>query len=136
LDKLAAEAGMQAPVAPPIPEDVLIDYQTQYHWRRHALDPIAERLLVTRGGEIMAWAAERGVFDYAAFRAFGEHHRAGWRSWPTALRDAPPIATREAAIAAGADARALDTHLVAQWAMHRQLDAFAHLASSLYLAPP
>ena len=139
LGKLAGELGMPAPVAPPNPADPLIDYRTQYHWRRLALDPMAERALalpeVSRA--ITAWATERGAYDYAAFRAFGEHHRAGWSAWPAALRDAPPpIPTREAAIALGADAKALDTHLVAQWAMQRQLDAIAKRPASLYLDLP
>ncbi len=136
LGKLAAEAGMPAPVAPPSPDDPRIDYKTQYHWRRLALDPIAERLLVTHGAAITAWATEHDAYDYAAFRAFGEHHHAGWSKWPAKHRDAARFTTREAAIAAGADGKALDTHLVAQWAMHRQLDAFAHRASSLYLDLP
>ena len=140
LGELAAEVGMAAPVAPPNPvAEPLIDYQTQYHWRRHALDPIAERVLATPAlsREVTAWATTNAAYDYAAFRAFGEHHRAGWSAWPAALRDAPPpIPTREAAIALGADVRALDTHLVGQWAMQRQLDAFAKRAAHLYLDLP
>jgi hypothetical protein len=39
---------------------------------------MAERLFATRGGEIDAWAAESGVYDYAAFRAFGVTMQQSW----------------------------------------------------------
>ena len=75
LAALAGELGVAPPAVPPIIAGTRIDYRTQYHWRRHALDPMAERLLATRGGEIDAWAAKAGAYDYAAFRAFGEATR-------------------------------------------------------------
>ena len=138
LAQLAGEVGMPAPVAPPFDtaDDPLIDYPTQYRWRRLALDPIAERVLATRGAEVAQWATHANAYDYAAFRAFNEHHRAGWSQWPEALRTPPPIPTRAAAIGLGADAKALDTHLVAQWAMQRQLDALAQRDAKLYLDLP
>ncbi|MEO8707110.1 MAG: 4-alpha-glucanotransferase [Kofleriaceae bacterium] len=126
LHALASGVGREAPVAPPIVPDTLIDYRSQYHWRRHALDPIAERLLVTRGPEIDAWARATGTYDYAAFRAIGETTHASWRSWPAAWRDETPVITaRQEAIALGVDAAKLDTHVVAQWAMQHQLEALA-----------
>lgn len=138
LAALAALAGVPAPVAPPIIADTLIDYRAQYHWRRHALDPIARALLAdpARAAAIDAWARERGAYDYAAFRALGEQQRAGWRAWPAQLRDAPAVATRADAIALGADGAHVNTHVVAQWAMQQQLDALAQHAARLYLDLP
>jgi hypothetical protein len=72
LAALAGELGMAPPAVPPIVAGARIDYRTHYHWRRQALDPMAERLFATRGDEIDAWAAEVGAYDYAAFRA-GDH---------------------------------------------------------------
>ena len=100
---------------------------------------MAERLLATRGGEIDAWAVAAGVYDYAAFRAIGETTRSGWRALAgdagaTARR---VVATRADAIALGADAARVDSHVVAQWAMQRQLErARARGPVSLYLDLP
>ena len=136
LAPLAAMVGAPPPAAPPIVPG-LIDYKTQYHWRRHALDPIARALLADRGAEIDAWAAETGAYDYAAFRAIGETQRAGWRDWPILLRDAPPsINSRADAIAFGADSAHVNTHVVAQWAMQQQLDALAKHDVQLYVDLP
>ncbi len=127
LPALAAEAGMEPPPhAPPIVDGTLIDYRAQYHWRRHVLDPIAERLLVTRGTEIDAWAHTTSAYDYAAFRAIGEVTRTSWRDWPGMWRDnVPVVETRMDAIAIGAEAARVNTHVVAQWAMQHQLEALA-----------
>jgi 4-alpha-glucanotransferase len=133
----AGIAGELVPVAPPIIAGTLIDYRTQYHWRRHALDPIAERLFATRGAEIDAWAARSGVYDYAAFRALREVTRQGWREWPAAWRDgAPMVTSRAGAIALGADAARVTTHAAAQWAMQRQLGQLAAGNVRLYLDLP
>ncbi len=137
LAALSAEAGMEAPPHAPPVTGGLIDYRAQYHWRRHVLDPIAERLLVTRGTEIDAWARSTGAYDYAAFRAIGEGTRTSWRDWPGMWRDGVPvIETRSDAIAIGADAARVNTHLVAQWAMQRQLEELASEPVSLYLDLP
>ncbi|HET9621086.1 MAG TPA: 4-alpha-glucanotransferase [Kofleriaceae bacterium] len=138
LAQLAAELGVAAPVAPPIVASALIDYRAQYHWRRHALDPMAERLFATRGAEIDAWAAASGVYDYAAFRALRETTKQSWRDWPAEWRDgAPVIASRADAIALGADAARVTTHAAAQWAMQRQLAALAGAGDvQLYLDLP
>jgi 4-alpha-glucanotransferase len=137
LAALADELGMERPAAPPIVSGALIDYRTQYHWRRHALDPMAERLFATRSAEIDAWAAESRVYDYAAFRAFGEVTRVSWRDWPAQWRDgAPQIGSRADAIALGADAARVTTHAAAQWAMQRQLEALASGPVGLYLDLP
>jgi 4-alpha-glucanotransferase len=134
---LADELGVERPAAPPIVPDSLIDYRTQHHWRRHALDPIAERLFATRGAEIDAWAAESGVYDYAAFRALGEVTRRSWRDWPAMWRDgAPVVASRADAIALGADAARVTTHAAAQWAMQRQLEQLGRGPVRLYLDLP
>ncbi|MGE0400575.1 MAG: 4-alpha-glucanotransferase [Kofleriaceae bacterium] len=138
LAPLCAEAGVPAPVAPPIVPGSRIDYRAQYAWRRAALDPIAVALASTRGAEIDAWARETGAYDYAAFRAIGEQRRAGWREWPSPWRDAVPLVeTRAQAVGLGADEQRVTTHVVAQWAMQQQL---AKLASSsrvgLYLDLP
>jgi 4-alpha-glucanotransferase len=137
LPALAGELGIAPPLAPPIVAGAAIDYRAQYHWRRHALDPLAERLFATRSAEIDAWAAGSDVYDYAAFRAFGEHTRQPWVNWPARWRDgAPHIATRTDAIALGADAASVTTHTAAQWAMQRQLEQLAGGAVSLYLDLP
>ena len=138
LEALAGEAGIEPPIAPPIVAGTLIDYRTQYRWRRHALDPIAARLLATRGPEIDAWASAAGAYDYAAFRSFGETTRTGWHHWPAMWRDeAPRVGSRADALAIGADAARVDTHVVAQWAMQRQLDEFdADPDVDLYLDLP
>ena len=63
--------------------------------------------------EIAAWASEHGVYDYAAFRAFGEAQRTGWSSGPQPQRDdADDRRDPRAAIAFGADAARLDSHVV------------------------
>ena len=137
LAALAGELGIAAPATPPIVPGTLIDYRTQYHWRRHALDPLAERLFATRGNEIDAWAAASGVYDYAAFRAIGEVTRTGWMAWPASWRDgAPMIASRGDAIALGAAAARVTTHAAAQWAMQRQLAQLAGGRVGLYLDLP
>ncbi|HEU4733818.1 MAG TPA: 4-alpha-glucanotransferase [Kofleriaceae bacterium] len=137
LAALAAELGVEPPAAPPIVAGARIDYQTQYHWRRHALDPMAERLFATRSAEIDAWAAGSGVYDYAAFRALRETTHQGWRSWPAMWRDgAPNITSRAEAIALGAEAARVTTHAAAQWAMQRQLEQLSGGPVSLYLDLP
>jgi 4-alpha-glucanotransferase len=137
LAALAGELGGAAPVAPPIVAGKPIDFRAQYHWRRQALDPMAAQLFATRGGEIDAWAAEGGVYDYAAFRAFGETTRQGWQRWPAMWREgAPMVTSRTDAIALGADAARVTTHAAAQWAMQRQLDQLARGKVSLYLDLP
>jgi 4-alpha-glucanotransferase len=137
LAALAGELGIAAPATPPIVPGTPIDYRTQYHWRRHVLDPLAERLFATRGAEIDAWATASGVYDYAAFRAIGEVTRTGWSAWPASWRDgAPMIASRGDAIALGAEAQRVTTHAAAQWAMQRQLAQLAGGPVSLYLDLP
>lgn len=137
LAALAGELGMAPPSVPPIVAGARIDYRTQYHWRRQALDPMAERLFATRGDEIDAWAAEAGAYDYAAFRAFGETTQKSWYSWPAMWRDGAPMVTSRAdAIALGADAARVTTHAAAQWAMHRQLHQLTGGPVSLYLDLP
>jgi len=131
LGALAAELGAPPPAAPPIVAGAPIDYRSQYRWRRHALDPMAERLMLAHGAEIDAWAAETGAYDYAAFRAIGEVARRSWHSFPAPWRDgAPLVKSRGDAIALGADAARVTTHAVAQWAMQRQLEQLAEGRSS------
>jgi 4-alpha-glucanotransferase len=121
---------------PPITKP-LIDYRAQYRWRRAALDRVAGKVLEDHGDEIAAWAAASGAYDYAAFRAFGEVHRTGWRNWPAQHRDdVPMLRTRAQAIAFGADAARLDSHVVGQWAMQKQLEALAAGPVHLYLDLP
>jgi 4-alpha-glucanotransferase len=137
LGALAGELGVAPPAVPPIVPGAPIDYRTQYHWRRHAFDPLAERLFATRGPEIDAWAGPAGVYDYAAFRAFGEATRKPWRDWPATWRDgAPVITSRSEAIAIGGDAARVTTHAAAQWAMQRQLEQLASGRVGLYLDLP
>jgi 4-alpha-glucanotransferase len=137
LGAIAQDLGLVAPDVPPIVPDAPIDYRTQYHWRRHALDPLAARLFATRGAEIDAWAAAAGVYDYAAFRAFGETTRQPWRDWPATWRDGAPVVTSRAeAIALGADAARVTSHAAAQWAMQHQLEQLARGSVSLYLDLP
>ena len=138
LGRLAAEAGAPAPHAPP-PAPGLIDYRAQYRWRRAALDQLAPRVLANpaHGPAIDAWARAQGAYDYAAFRAFGEAERTGWRGWRERWRDGVPVVTsRDAALALGAEAAAVDVHVVAQWAMQRQLEALREGPVGLYLDLP
>lgn len=122
--------------APPITRP-LIDYREQYRWRRAALDRVAAKVLEDHGEEITAWASASGVYDYAAFRAFGEVQRTGWRSWPSPQRDdVPMLRTRAQAIAFGAEGARVDSHVVGQWAMQKQLDALAAGPVHLYLDLP
>ena len=123
------------PVPPPFEVDAPIDYRAQYAWRRAVLDEAAPRVL--RDARVDAWARERGVYDYAAFRALGEQQQQGWRQWPAALRDGTRFAhTRVDAIALGAEAARVDSHVAGQWLMHAQLRALQGGAVSLYLDLP
>ncbi len=139
LAPLAAQVGLPAPSAPPIVPGVLIDHKAQYHWRRAALDPIAQRLaaMPAVASDLEPWAHATGAYDYAAFRAIGEVQRTGWSQWDAPWRDAAPlIETRAQALALGADATRLNTHVVAQWAMQRQLEALGGKSVGLYLDLP
>lgn len=139
LHQLAADVGAPAPAAPPIVAGTPIDYREQYRWRRRALDPMARALLADpeRGAEIDAWAIAHGAYDYAAFRALGEAAQKPWRAWPAAWRERVPLATTRAeAIALGGEGTSVNTHVVAQWAMQRQLESLARGPVSLYLDLP
>lgn len=139
LGALAGELGVALPAAPPAILGAPIDYRAQYRWRRDALDPMARALLAdpVRGAAIDAWARAAGAYDYAAFRALGEQARAPWHQWPAAQRDGVSlIESRAAALALGADAARVDTHVAAQWAMARQLAALRDGPVSLYLDLP
>jgi 4-alpha-glucanotransferase len=137
LAALAAEVGLPPPAAPPIVPGTRIDYREQYRWRRAALDPIAERLHALHGPAIDAWATDTGAYDYAAFRALGETAHAGWRAWQAPWRDAAPyVANRAEAHALGVAMPNLTTHVVAQWAMQRQLEALGTGPVALYLDLP
>ena len=133
LDLRALGSGATPPpIATP-----MIDYRGQYRWRRTALDRVAAKVLDDHHSEIDAWATRNGVYDYAAFRAFGEAQRTGWRSWPQPQRDeVPMIHTRAQAIAFGADGARLDSHVVGQWAMQKQLEALGAGPVHLYLDLP
>lgn len=139
LARIAVEVGLPAPGAPPIVPGALIDYREQYRWRRAALDACTQRLVSDRSfaAGVDAWALDRNIYDYAAFRAIGEVQRTGWRDWPAALRDGTREAkTRGEALALGADPARLDSHVVAQWMMQNQLEALQGGAVSLYLDLP
>ena len=138
LGPLAAEVGLPAPIAPPIVAGARIDFRAHYQWRRQAIDAIAERLFAgPRAAEIEAWAHASGTYDYAAFRAIGEQQRAAWRDWPSPWRDNIPfVETHRQAVSLGADAGRLASHVVAQWAMQRQLEALVSDHVSLYLDLP
>ena len=139
LAPLAAQVGLPVPAVPAIAPGTLIDYKAQYHWRRLALDPIAQRLAARPelSTKIDAWAHATGAYDYAAFRTLGEQRRTGWPEWGSPWRDgAPMIETRAQAIGLGADEARLTTHVVAQWAMQQQLEAIGTGAVRLYLDLP
>ena len=142
LAALAAALGAPAPPTPPAEAaaataDGLIDYRAQYRWRRAALDPLAAQTYAARAAEIDAWAQRASAYDYAAFRAIGEAERAGWQGWPAALRDRPAaVASRADALALGADPARVTTHVVAQWAMQRQLAQLVRSPVGLYLDLP
>ena len=138
LPRLGAELGVAVPAAPP-PKAGLIDYRAQYAWRRPVIDRLAKAFFADpdRTAAVAAWARPQGVFDYAAFRAIGEAQRAGWRTWPAALRDGTkPARTRDEAIALGGDPAHIDSHVFAQWAMHNQLMALQGGSVALYLDLP
>jgi 4-alpha-glucanotransferase len=142
LRALAADAGLPADAVPAPARhepDALIDFRGHYLRRRAVLEPIARALLAApaRRAEIDAWAAAAGAYDYAAFRALGEVSRQSWHAWPAEWRDGTALAaSREAALALGAEADRVDVHVVAQWAMGRQLAALAGGPVSLYLDLP
>ncbi|HEX5064166.1 MAG TPA: 4-alpha-glucanotransferase, partial [Kofleriaceae bacterium] len=139
LRKLAPDVELALPPAPPIVADQPIDYRALYRHRRPLIDECVKRLLVNEsfatGAD--AWARDKGAYDYAAFRALGEQQRTGWRQWPARLRDGTAFAgTREAALALGAEAARIDTHVVSQWLMQSQLQQLQGGNVSLYLDLP
>jgi 4-alpha-glucanotransferase len=137
LGALAAEVGEPPPAAPTIVPGTLIDYRAQYQWRRAALDGLVGKLIAAFGGEIDTWARNNAVYDYAAFRGLCEAQHTSWRRWPEHLRDGSRIATtRNEALALGADGSLVDHHVVAQWAMQRQLTALRGRRAELYLDLP
>ncbi len=139
LGKVAADVGLEAPRAPAIVVGEPIDYRAQYRWRRPFIDAAAQRLLAedTFRAGVDAWARDKGVYDYAAFRAIGERERTGWSKWPADLRDNTKLASsRDEALALGAQAARVDTHVVAQWLMQSQLQQLQGNDVSLYLDLP
>ncbi|MGE0549978.1 MAG: 4-alpha-glucanotransferase [Kofleriaceae bacterium] len=123
---LQALAGDHPVAKPPVAGGARIDYRAQYRWRRDVLDPIAQQIAgdPERWVEIEQWATSHGVFDYAAFRAIGEQVREAWPGWPAPWRsNVPVVETRGDAIALGAEPSRVVSHVVAQWAMQRQLEA-------------
>jgi 4-alpha-glucanotransferase len=138
LAALAAEAGGGlATTARPLADGALIDYRAQYAARRAGIDELAPRVLAARAAEVDGWARANGAYDYAAFRALGEVARVGWRAWPRHGASAPKLATtRDDALATGAEPARIDAHVVAQWAMARQLTALGDRPVQLYLDLP
>jgi 4-alpha-glucanotransferase len=139
LQKIAAEVGLKVPQAPAIKPDEPIDYRAAYRWRRPFIDQCVSKLVANPAfvAGVDAWAREKGAYDYAAFRALGEQHRKGWNEWPAELRDGAPFAaTRDAALALGAEAARVDTHVVAQWLMQSQLQQLQGGDVHLYLDLP
>ena len=139
LPRFAAGLELIVPGPPSEPFPSLIDYRAQYAWRRPILDQLASAFFADpdRRDAVSAWATRRGAFDYAAFRALGEMYRAGWRQWPAAHQSGTKLArTRDDALALGADAARVDTHVFAQWAMQTQLEALRGGSVELYLDLP
>jgi len=95
-----------------------VDYRAAALHRRRMIEALRDDLAAEDAPlpvELMEHVARRPeVEDYAAFRALGERHGAGWRSWPAHLR-AGSVARRDY------DEGALRYHLLAQWATDRQL---------------
>ena len=121
----------------PAIEPGLVDYRAQYRWRRTVIDQLTTKLKRERGGEIDAWAREHLAYDYALFRALGEQHGAGWRHWPATHKDGVPFAhDRVDALMHGGEPARIDAHVVAQWAMQRQLDELRNRKAGLYLDLP
>jgi 4-alpha-glucanotransferase len=139
LGAASRELDVPPPSAPAITAGTLIDYRAQYRWRRSVIDTLAARGFADpqRAAELDVWAAAHGAYDYAAFRALGEQQRSAWCNWPAALRDGTRVAaTREDALALGAEPARLASHVFAQWAMQRQLEALRERDVSLYLDLP
>lgn len=136
LATVAGETGLLVPVAPPF-EPGLIDYRAQYAWRRAAMQPLLAKLYAQHEAEVDRWAEANTAWDYAAFRALTETTRTAWHKWPAMWRDELPLVrTRSDAIANGIDGDKLDVHVVAQWAMQRQLEALKNDRVELYLDLP
>lgn len=136
LGAIAAEVGMPAPTAPGFAPG-LIDYRAQYAWRREAMAPLLAALHARHRDEIDRWGETSTTWDYAAFRALAETTRTPWREWPAMWRDELPLLrTRADALANGIDAGRLDLHVVAQWAMQRQLEQLDADHVELYLDLP
>jgi len=114
-----------------------VDYRAQYRWRRAILDELAAAAWA-QPAHLEAYARLGEVADYAAFRALGEQHHAGWAAWPDALRDAPPPFAIDDILAGRTpvDPVRWRTHAYAQWAMDRQLASLSDGGSSLYLDLP
>jgi len=124
---------------PPLSASDRIDYRAQYQWRRLLIDPWSAAWMAdpVRRSQISAWATERGVWDYAAFRAIGEVQRSPWRAWPLPLRNGTAMMrTRDDAIRCGAEATRVDAHVFAQWAMNSQLESLHGGSVGLYLDLP
>jgi 4-alpha-glucanotransferase len=139
LGKIAPEVGLSVPRPPPIEPGAPIDYRAQYRWRRPVIDELAVRLREDPAfvDGVDRWAHAGGVYDYAAFRALGEAHRASWRDWPAHLRDGTrPARSRADALALGAEPARVDAHVVAQWLMQCQLEQLHGGPVSLYLDLP
>ena len=138
LGALAAEVGIAPPLAPPV-EGKWIAYREQYRWRRRYLDELAPALMAHAeyGAEIDEWAKSTGMWDYAAFRALGEHYGRGWHEWPAVHKDhVLAIRDHAGAVAAGVQGAAIYSHVVGQWLMSRQLRGLAAHPTSLYLDLP
>jgi 4-alpha-glucanotransferase len=117
----------------------LVDYRAQYAWRREILDRLAAAAWAGSEAEALErFAGEGDVADYAAFRAIGETHRAGWARWPEPLRDAPPRFAAADVLAGRTpvDPARWRTHVYAQRAMDHQLSALDDTGAALYLDLP
>ncbi len=138
LPRFGDALGVAVPAAPPATPG-LIDYRAQYAWRRPVIDRLAATFFADpdRAGAVAEWAAQQGVYDYAAFRAIAEVQRTSWRSWAPNLRDGTrPARNRADAVALAGDGARVDSHVFAQWAMHNQLSALRGSPVALYLDLP
>jgi 4-alpha-glucanotransferase len=127
----------------------LVDYRSQYAWKRAWLDRVAaacDRSAAVRQA-IEQWAAHVPAYDYAMFRAFGEMDGASWHSWNPERKHVGaggvPFATNlDEAVRAGADRGRVWSHVVGQWMMHQQLakdavgGATSTASAGLYLDLP
>ena len=122
----------------PTPAAKLVDYRAVMGHKRRILEKLANKHFAARNTErLRAYQKfirdNKGVEDYARFRAVTDRQRKGWNQWPSRLREGK-LNKRDY------DESQKNYHLYAQWIIQQQLDALAAKARArgqmLYLDLP